>query len=98
VKINEHILKKITEECSEVIKEISKAELFGMEDCEPGQELSNKEKIQDELADLLGAIELVCEHGILNDREIFNREKVEAKKAKILKWLKYSQDKGITDV
>lgn len=96
--IQNHLLKKITEECAEVIKEISKAELFGMEDCEPNQELTNQQKIQDELADLLGAIQLVCEHGILNDREIFNTEKIDAKKIKIKKWMKYSQDKGITDV
>jgi len=97
VKTSEHLVKKIGEECSEVIKELYKADLFGMEDCEPNQELTNKQKIENELADLLGAIELVCEHGILNDREIFDRDKVEAKKIKILKWMEYSQNKGLTE-
>ena len=93
---SDHILKKITEECSEVIKEICKAELFGMQDYEPNQTLSNQEKIQNELADLLAVVEMACERGILFDYEIFNRYKIDSKKEKVMKWLRYSQELNIT--
>jgi len=94
--IKEHLLQKVSEECVEVSKEISKALLFGLEDVEPKGINTNREKIQNELADLLGVVELLTDKGILNKSEIFHKNKISIKKLKVLDWMKYSIDKGIT--
>ena len=95
--MKEHLLQKISEECAEISKEISKALLFVLKDIEPNGFKTNMEKIQDELADLIGVLELVTEEGILNKSQIFNQEKISNKKKKVLKWMAYSVDKGITN-
>ena len=94
---NEHLLLKASEECIEVSKEISKAIIFGLDDAHPYDAKTNKEKIQDELADLLGVVEMLIYKGILDKKEIFNEEKIQEKQKKVLKWMEYSVSLGITD-
>jgi len=96
ITIEQHLLTKLSEECSEVIKEVCKSIIHGLDDYEPNQSLSNKEKIQNELADLLTIVDMLCEHGSLNSAEIFASEKKDAKSEKVLKWMNYSIQNGIT--
>jgi hypothetical protein len=84
----EHLLVILSEECSEVIKEVSKALRFGLLDIEPGQPDTNYKKIQYELNDLYAIVELLHEKKIISLD--FNRVLIEKKKIKMLKWLEYS--------
>ena len=51
------------EECSEVAQRLSKCERFTLTEVQPGQELTNAERVQEEVCDLLtmlGVIENEC--------------------------------------
>ncbi|WP_334644996.1 hypothetical protein [Klebsiella aerogenes] len=71
---------------------ITKAIRFGLEEIQPGQALTNAQRLALELDDLYGAIEL------LNEKHpgtyIPNRDNINAKKAKIAKFMKYSEQCG----
>lgn len=88
---NEHLLTILTEECGEVIKEVTKSLRFGLNDHPPYNNKTNKEKLESEIADLYGVVELLVENNIISEInvvDIFN------KKAKVAKWMSYSENIG----
>lgn len=87
----EHLLVKLTEECSEVIKDVSKALIFGLDDFEPNQDLKNSEKITNELADIIGVMEMLIEERVISPPK---KEAINAKKVKVEKYIKYATDLG----
>lgn len=97
ITIEQHLLSKISEECGEVVQEVSKAMLHGLEDKKPKQELTNKQKLENELCDLIAVARMCVDRGILDIDEIFNNDKMDIKITKVEKWLKYSQDNGNTE-
>ena len=92
----EHLLVVLSEECSEVIKEVSKALRFGLEDCNPNinDGVTNSEKITKEIADLIGIIETLVSGGIIKGPSL---KDVEEKRKRIAHYLKYSNVSEITD-
>lgn len=75
----QHLLIKLSEECSEVIKEISKALIFGIENQNPdvilGEALiTNKERITKELADVIGTMETLFINKILERPDILAKQ------------------------
>ena len=94
----EHLLWVLAEECNEVGQRASKAARFGLAEIQPGQPLNNAERLVDEYADLLGAMELLVEGGFiaLPSNEAM-RKKIDAKKAKVDKFLAYSAQCGTLD-
>lgn len=95
--IEQHLLQKLSEECVEISKEISKAILFGLQDKEPNQKETNQVKIENEIADFLGVIELLIGNSVIREDEIYHREKITNKKDKVIKWMNYSTSIGITE-
>lgn len=95
----EHILTIIAEEAVEIAKNATKALRFGVVDSEPGHEETNAERLLIELADLMGAFEMLLEE---NDDfkaayEKINPQRealVQAKIAKVEKLLLYSKSHG----
>lgn len=93
----EHLLCILAEECAEVAQNASKAQRFGLDDCEPGQQLTNEERIWNELNDLHAVAEM-----LLKEREFANngqsrgldKGKIEAKKQRVEKYLLYSEARG----
>lgn len=55
----EYLLGKIAEECCEVGQRAIKAQRFGINEVQPGQELSNRRRLQLELADLEASIQML---------------------------------------
>lgn len=88
MKLIQYYLMKMAEEGSEVAQIALKTQQFGPNEVMPGQNLNNFERCHQELDDLQAMVEE------LNDKFGFgyvpSRERIEAKKAKVRKYLDYS--------
>ncbi len=90
----EHLLSIAAEECSEVAQRASKALRFGLDEIQPGQPLTNAERIMEEFDDLRAVI------GMLQDRALLPcsvARRIEEKKTKVQKFLAYSGECGCVD-
>lgn len=85
MKRSDHLLWVLAEECNEVAHRCSKAARFNLNLTEPGHTLNNAERIIQEYQDLIAAIEMLQEDGLL-PKEI-SREAINAKKAKVEKYM-----------
>jgi NTP pyrophosphatase (non-canonical NTP hydrolase) len=93
----EHLLLIAMEECNEVAHRISKALRFTLDEVQPGQDLNNAQRIHQEFNDLMAVMQmLVTEFPDMNPGSDLTdvQTMIEAKKAKIEKFLKYSEQKG----
>lgn len=91
----EYLLNKLSQECIEVAKEISKALEFGLEDVyESKTHKSNKQRIESELNDLMGVLQLMVKVNMLDNLAIFNPVGILEKVKKINKYMKYSRKTG----
>lgn len=86
----QHYLLKLAEECNEVGKECSKAILFGLDDFEPNQDLSNKTRIENELSDLFSVMTGLVNMGYLDINNIISDSKRIRKVIKLDKYFKLS--------
>lgn len=93
--ITEHLLECLSEECSEVIKDVSKSNRFGLNDRNVLNPTgpTNKERLIDELNDLIGVVNLLVDEGIL-PKDFVSSEKQIAKKKKVLKFIDYATSVG----
>jgi len=92
----QHLLVKLSEECSEVAKEALKIVVFGPGDCNPydPDKIHNIERLYRELDDLQAVIELLNDTGFgytPDPRRILD------KKVKVIKYLEYSIARGMTE-
>lgn len=71
------------EECAEVTQAISKVFRFGMESEHNGA--SNKERLTEEVGDLMCMIDLMIDHGIIDEAAVMT-----AKNEKLMKLQKWS--------
>lgn len=92
----DHLLWILAEECMEVAQRVSKAARFGLQEIQPGQELTNDERILREIIDLFSVLEMLDDEKIL--KSDVGKEAIQAKKDKVEKFLKYSKECGtLTD-
>lgn len=84
------LLTQLAEECAEVAQRAAKAVRFGINEIQIGQDKDNRERLEDEFADLIGVYETLF--GELNTTLW---TKVAAKKEKIEKYLEVSRIRGI---
>jgi hypothetical protein len=84
------------EECAEVAHAASKSLRFGLDDAEPGQPHSNRERLVQELQDLRGVVVLLNREGALSGA-ISDEGAVEAKIEKVEKYLHLSRGCGTLD-
>jgi hypothetical protein len=92
----EHLLTIAGEEAVEVAQRAAKALRFGVGEVQPGQQLSNLQRMNGELCDLLAMFEMVhAEVGLTFGIDL---DAIEAKKVKVEKFLAYSRELGtLTD-
>lgn len=76
------------EECAEVTQAISKVFRFGMNTQYPEGTPTNKEKLEEEVGDLLAMIDILIEHGTLSDSHI-NQARL-TKRTKLKTWSSYN--------
>jgi len=76
------------EECAEVTQAISKVFRFGMDTQWPQGSPTNKEKLEEEVGDLLAMIDILIEHGTLSDSHV-NQSRA-AKRSKLKLWSKHN--------
>jgi len=84
--VERELLTILAEECCEVGQRVSKALRFGIWEVQPEQKLTNAERIEIELGDLIAVMKRLCDMDILCNDEI---EFAEIKKYKKLE--KYMQ-------
>ena len=90
---NEMLLTILTEECAEVTQRITKALRFGMDECEPEQGLTNKERLVDEINDLYAVVLMLRGQGVIPEHW-YSTQKEKLKREKVEKYLNYSQQCG----
>lgn len=86
----EHLLTILIEECNETAQRATKALRFGMQEIQPGQELTNAERIVCEFNDIVAVMAMLLEDGELP--RIFDEEAQDKKRAKVEKYLRYSKE------
>ncbi len=87
----DHLLWILAEECAEVAQRASKAARFGLAEVQPGQSLTNAQRIEKEFADLIGIYEMLANEARLDCIASF-RDDITAKQDKIERFLKFSRD------
>lgn len=91
---SQFLLVKLAEECAEVAQRALKQAQFGKDEVQKDQPLSNKERLQGEMEDLITTIILLEEIGEVGLPGIRNPFYVEKKRARIAKYLELSRSLG----
>lgn len=94
----EHLLTILAEECTEIGQRASKALRFSLAEVQPGQDLSNADRIMYEFHDLLAVMEMLEDDGVFPPIWHRNVAAIEAKKAKVEKFLLHSAEVGTLTV
>lgn len=81
----------LAEECAEVAQMISKQLRFGKEECMPGQQLFNHERLTLEIADLFAMVDMCVSENLFLRPSTSDKE---MKKIKVEKYLDYSEQCG----
>lgn len=69
----EHLLWVLAEECAEVAQRASKAARFGLDEVQPGQALTNEERLWQEMCDLCAVGEMLISHLFARSRWLESR-------------------------
>lgn len=88
-----YLLNCLNEELGESVQRVSKAIRFGLNEIQDGQELTNLERLTNELNDILAVVEMLKEEGVkfpkLNDKV-----SKETKKGRVKWYMKRSIEHG----
>ncbi len=74
------ILTILIEEAAEVQQRATKALRFGLAEIQPGQPYTNLERIEEELGDLVGVLDLACFEGLVSQPRIEGARTIKAAK------------------
>jgi len=98
---HEYLLQVLQEEASEIIKEASKINRFGLDSINPQDrdKVPNKEKLENEIYDFFGVIELLMEENIIfsGSNKIKNipddNIKIDIKKTRVKSYMKTRKER-----
>lgn len=92
--LHRELLTILAEECCEVGQRVSKSLRFGVTEVQPGQSLSNQDRLSDEVGDLLAMIDTLIDRGLLSPDRI--SEAKLSKRAKLYRYLQSVDDENGT--
>lgn len=78
----EEALEILQEECAEVIQVICKIERFGIDNYYPNTVLTNKDRLNEEVGDLLAMVDILIDQGILSGPDVINAKHAKGEKLK----------------
>lgn len=88
----EYLLTQAASECNEVAHRITKAMHFGVGEIQPGQELTNAERVVAEYIDLCAVMEMLEAEGLIAlPSGAARAADIAAKKAKVEKFILYAK-------
>lgn len=90
----DYLLSHLAQECAEVIVRITKAQMFGLDEIQPGQGYTNWQRIMHEMADVIAIGEVMNSEGILERSFSTVDEYIERKKQKAAGFSNYSRELG----
>lgn len=64
------VLTILAEECAEVIQRVTKAQRFGLEERQPGQQMDNAGRLALEIGDVLAMVDTAIEAGLVRRADI----------------------------
>lgn len=89
--VKEYLLTQAASECNEVAHRITKAMQFGMDEVQEGQGQTNAERIVSEFYDLIAAMQMLQDRGLIKvDREQMDKA-IKAKIAKVNHYMKFAE-------
>lgn len=91
---SEYLLTCLAEECAEVAQRVSKALRFGLDEIQPGQPLNNRERVGEELLDLVCVAAILRDERVLDWPAIVSVEETAAKRDKIERFMAISRREG----
>jgi NTP pyrophosphatase (non-canonical NTP hydrolase) len=88
----EYLLACLAEECNEVAQRAMKAQRFGLDGVEPGQTLTNAERLMKEYVELVAVQQMLTNlrHLPMPLPNVF-QNKVEEKQARVWEYMEYSR-------
>ena len=90
----EHIATTAAEECNEVAQRISKALRFGWEEVQPGQPLTNAERVAEEYRDLTAMMHMLVGEGLIQPDFAPNSQQIINKISKVERFMQIGRDQG----
>lgn len=95
IDLEDHHLIMLMEECAEVAHRASKQLRFGSDEVQPGQDLSNRQRLREEILDMFACVEFLVDSGQIG---FISREDIRVhlmhKREKINRMLALSQKQG----
>lgn len=94
MQIKDYLLVSIGEEAGEVQQAVGKALRFGLLDVNPKlpNAATNWVQLRTEIHDIIAVYEMLCNE--FDRVETLERDLIEAKKTKVLKWMQYADSLG----
>jgi hypothetical protein len=86
----DYLLSHLAQECAEVVVRATKAQHFGLNEVEPGQEMTNRERLLYEVFDAMAMVEVLKDFGVLPHDFSGLLVAIEDKKAKAAHFRRYS--------
>lgn len=91
--VQEYFFTCLGEECSEVAQEVAKVMRFGLDDWYPEGGASNKQRLINEVIDVMATIETLVDRNMIDFPDDLET-RIQAKKAKLERYLGYSRERG----
>lgn len=88
----EYLLFCLAEECNEVAQRAIKGQRFTLNEIQPGQPLTNLQRLGVELDDLHAVVRLLREYGVAIET---SEERIQAKMVKLKAFMEYSKELGV---
>jgi hypothetical protein len=90
---DEHLLTTLAEECAEVAQRVSKGLRFGMSEVQPGQSLTNAQRITAELKDVW-AMAIICAQAGLIPYPQPSIAEIERKRERVERYMAIGRESG----